>query len=115
MSALLSTATALSPLALLQGASGGSNLLTFVPLILIFAIFYFLVIMPSRKRQKELGATIEALTKGDKVVTTGGIFGEVVSVDKATLVMKISENVKVKVSKTAITGLQGDPAAEAKP
>jgi preprotein translocase subunit YajC len=69
--------------------------------------------MPSRKKQKELAATIDALKKGDRVITTGGIFGEVVSVDTATLVMKIGDNVKIKVSKSAIGGLQGDPAAEA--
>ena len=97
---------------MLQG-DFGQSLLGFVPLILIFGIFYFLVIMPSRKKQKELTATIDALKKGDRVITTGGIFGEVVSVDTATLVMKIGDNVKIKVSKSAIGGLQGDPAAEA--
>ena len=102
----------LAQIALLQGEAGG-GLLSFVPLILIFAIFYFLVIMPSRKRQKELQATIEALQKGDKVVTTGGIYGEVVSVDTSTIVVKISENVRIKVAKSAIGGLQGDPKAEA--
>ena len=101
----------LFPITLLQ-SDAGQSLLGFVPLILIFGIFYFLVIMPSRKRQKELAATIDALTKGDKVITSGGIYGEVVAVDKASIVMKIADNVRVRVAKSAISGLQGDPAAE---
>ena len=100
-------------LALLQGDSGaGSAIFQFVPLILIFAIFYFLVIAPGRKRQKALQATVEALKKGDRVITSGGLHGEVVSTDKATIVMKISDNVRVKVSKASISGLQGDASAE---
>ena len=108
----LSLPIVLSPIALLQG-DAGSSLLGFVPLILIFGIFYFLVIMPSRKKQKELAATIEAMTKGDRVLTTGGIYGEVVAVDKATVILKISDNVRIKVAKSAIGGLQGDASAEA--
>ncbi len=101
----------LLPIALLQNEVG-STVLGFVPLIAIFAIFYFLVIAPSRKRQKALQATVAALKKGDRVVTSGGIFGEVVSVDKATLILKIADNVRVKISKSNISGLQGDAGAE---
>lgn len=82
--------------------------LQFVPLVAIFFIFYFLVISPMRKKQVELEKMIDALKKGDKVVTSGGLYGEVVSVEKATLVLKISDSVKVKVLKTAVTGLQGE-------
>ncbi len=99
------------PLAFLQSGSG-SSLVGFVPLILIFGIFYFLVIAPNRKRQKALQATVEALTKGDRIIAAGGVYGEVVSVDKTTLVMKIADNVKIKVAKSAVSGLQGDPNAE---
>lgn len=102
---------ALLPIALLQNGVG-STALGFVPLIAIFAIFYFLVIAPSRKRQKALQATVEALKRGDKVITSGGIFGEVVSVDKATIIMKIADNVRVKISKSNISGLQGDAGTE---
>lgn len=103
----------LLPIALLQGEPGsGSAILQFVPLIAIFAIFYFLVIAPSRKRQKALQATVEALKKGDKVITSGGLFGEVVSVDKSTIVMKIADNVRVKILKSNISGMQGDASTE---
>ena len=101
------------PVALLQGeATGGSSLIGFVPLILIFAIFYFMVIAPNRKRQQALQATVAALKKGDRIVTTGGLFGEVVSVDTATVIMKIADNVKVKVAKSAIGGLEKDAGSE---
>lgn len=93
--------------ALLQG-DATQGLISFVPLILIFAIFYFLVIAPARKRQKQLQATIDALKKGDRVITTGGIHGEVVSVDGAIAILKVSENVRVKVSKSAIAGLEDE-------
>ena len=99
------------PLAFLQSGSG-SSLVGFMPLILIGGIFYFLVIAPNRKRQKALQATVAALKKGDRIIAAGGFYGEVVSVDKTTLVMKIADNVKVKISKSAVSGLQGDPNAE---
>lgn len=98
-------------LALLQG-DAAQGLLSFLPLILIFAIFYFLVIAPARKRQKALQATIDALEKGDRIVTTGGLYGEVVSIDGGVVILKIADNVRVKVAKSAIAGLEQD--AEAK-
>lgn len=82
--------------------------LQFVPLIAIFFIFYFLVIAPTRKKQLQLQKTIDALKKGDKVITSGGLHAEVVSVEASTLVVKVADGVKVKVLKSAITGLQGD-------
>ena len=102
----------LSCLALLQ-AGAGQQLISFVPLILIFAIFYFLVIAPARKRQKKLQATIEALQRGDRVITTGGIYGEVVSTEGGVLFLKVADNVRIKVAKSAIAGLEKE--AEEKP
>ena len=98
------------PIVLLQ--AGGSGLLNLAPFVLIFAIFYFLVIAPQRKRQKALQATIAELKKGDLIITSGGLYGEVVSTDDDTLVMKVAENVKIKIGKSAVSGLQGDPQTE---
>ena len=78
----------------------------FVPLALILLIFWVVAIRPARKKQDELQQTIANLKKGDKVLTTGGIYGEVVSTDTAHLVIKIAENVKIKVTRSAIAGLQ---------
>jgi preprotein translocase subunit YajC len=92
-----------------QPGSPPSLLLQLAPLAVIFAIFYFVAIAPMRKRQQALQRTIDALQKGDKVVTTGGLYGEVVGVDGGTLIVKIAEGVKVRVAKSAITGLQEQP------
>jgi preprotein translocase subunit YajC len=70
-------------------------------------IFYFIVWVPARRRQKDFQAMVEALKKGDRVVTTGGLYGEVVSVDSSTVILKIADTVKVKVAKSAISTLEG--------
>jgi preprotein translocase subunit YajC len=96
----------------------GSPFVTFIPLLLVFVIFYFLIILPQRKRQRALDAMLESLKSGDKVVTSGGIYGTIVSVreDKRTVQLKISENpvIRVEVARTAISGLQDTPAEEKK-
>ena len=71
-----------------------SPFVTFIPLLLVFVIFYFLIILPQRKRQRALDAMLDNLKSGDKVVTNGGIYGPIVSVreDKRTVQLKISEN-----------------------
>lgn len=78
------------------------------PMLIIFAIFYFLLIYPVRKRQKALQEVVENLERGDKVVTNGGIYGEVAAVDPAFIILKISDNTKIKVAKSAIAGLEGE-------
>ena len=77
----------------------------FVPIILVFAIFYFLLIAPMRKRQKALQNLVENLKKGDHVVTNGGLYGTVVGVEEKAVIVKIAENVKVKIAKSAVAGL----------
>ena len=79
----------------------------FVPLLGMVLIFYFIVWVPMRRRQKAFQTMVEALKKGDKVVTTGGLYGEVVSVDSNTVILKIADTVKVKVAKSAIGSLEG--------
>lgn len=78
-----------------------------VPFVLIFIIFWFLLIRPAQRRQKAHQQMLEALKRGDKVVTNGGLHGEVAAVDDGVVALKISDNVKVRVSKSAIAGLQG--------
>lgn len=96
----------------------GSPFVTFIPLILVFVIFYFLIILPQRKRQRAIDAMLNNLKSGDRVVTSGGIYGTIVSVrdDKRTVQLKISENpvIRVEVARTAISGLQDTPAEEKK-
>lgn len=100
---------------LAQAPSGGpSILLQFAPLAIIFAIFYFVAIAPMRKRQQELQKTIDALSKGDRVITNGGLYGEVAGVDGATVILKIADTTKVRVAKSAIAGLQPDSEPSSK-
>lgn len=95
-----------------QGAPGGGGLLGplggFVPMILIFVIFYFVLMRPMQKQRKELQQMIAELKKGDRVITNGGIYGEVTAVDGATVMLRIADNVRVKVAKSAISGLEGE-------
>jgi preprotein translocase subunit YajC len=82
----------------------------FAPLLLIFALFYVLIMLPMRKRQKALQQLIENLKKGDRVITNGGLYGEVAAVVGPAVVLKIADNVKVRVAKSSITGFE--PEAE---
>lgn len=96
-------------LAASQAADSPSIWMSLLPMLLIFAIFYFLLIWPVRKRQKALQQLVENLQRGDKVVTNGGLYGEVAAVDDSVVVLKIGDNVKVRVAKSAISGLEGEP------
>lgn len=83
-------------------APQGSPFGAFVPLILIFAIFYFLLIRPQQKKTKEHTVALEALKAGDNIVTTGGIYGKVVKIDGDTAVVEIADKVKVTVVKSQL-------------
>lgn len=91
---------------LAQASAAPPAWVQFAPLVFILLIFYFIAIRPARKKQVELQQTIDSLKKGDKVITTGGLYAEVVSTEKTSAVLKISEGVKVRVAKSAIAGLQ---------
>lgn len=97
---------------LAQQGSPASPWLSMAPMIAIFAIFYLLVFYPVRKRQKALQKLIENLKRGDKVITNGGLYGEVAALEDKFVHLKIADNVKVKVSRSAIAGLEGDAEAE---
>jgi preprotein translocase subunit YajC len=78
-----------------------------LPFVLIFAVFYFIVIMPAKKQQKKKDAMIAALKKGDRIVTNGGIHGTVATVEDSSLMLKVAENTKIRISKSAVAGLVG--------
>jgi preprotein translocase subunit YajC len=84
---------------------GGEAMMQFLPLVLIFVVFYFLLIRPQQKRQKEHKAVLQSLRRGDRVVTGGGILGTVAKVlpDKDEIDVDIADNVRVKVLRTSIT------------
>jgi len=78
------------------------QVLSFAPIILMFLILYFLMIRPQQERQRKTTEMLKALKKGDRVLTTGGIYGTVVGVDDAKAVVKISDETKVEFAKSAI-------------
>ena len=91
-------------IALLQ-TSGGAALVQFAPIVAIGLVFYFLVIAPANKQRKKTQEMISSLKKGDRVITTGGIYGTVQGVEADAVYLKIAENVKIKVTRSAVSGI----------
>lgn len=92
---------------LVQTASSPSSILGFLPLILIFAIFYFLLILPMQRQKKNQQKMLSALKSGDAVLTSGGMVGTIVSIgDDDTLVLRVKpDNVKIQVVRSAVANL----------
>lgn len=84
-------------------AAAPNPLMTFLPLILLFVVFYFLMIRPQMKKQKEQRAMLSALAKGDEVITTGGIAGRIDEVGDTLLTLEIANGIKVKLQKGSVT------------
>ncbi|MFZ0819461.1 MAG: preprotein translocase subunit YajC [Candidatus Acidiferrales bacterium] len=79
---------------------------SFLPILLIMVIFYVLLILPAQKRQKKTQAMLSALKNGDKVITNGGVFGTIVGLEDDAIQLRIADQVKVKVLRSAIAGPQ---------
>ena len=90
----------------LQGA--GDLIKGLMPFLLIFVVFYFLLIVPQRKRQRALQETIDNLKAGDKVVTNGGIVGTITAVRDATFLIRSGEKSILEISRAAVAGLAGE-------
>jgi preprotein translocase subunit YajC len=88
-----------------QDAAPQGGLLSFLPLIVIFVVFYFLLIRPQMKRAKEHKALVAQLSTGDEVVTSGGILGKITHVGESFVTIELAENVKVKLQKHAIASV----------
>ncbi|NQT96018.1 MAG: preprotein translocase subunit YajC [Candidatus Omnitrophica bacterium] len=89
-----------------QGGAAPSPIVAFMPLILMFAIFYFLLIRPQQKKQKEHNKMLSELKKNDEVITNGGIHATIVNIKDATYTLRVDDNVKIEVSKSAISGVK---------
>lgn len=90
------------------GAGGAGGILSLVPFLLIFIIFYFLLIRPQQQKQKQQRALLDALKKGDKVVTTSGIWGTITNLGKETVTLQIADNTKIKMQRDNISRLRGE-------
>jgi preprotein translocase subunit YajC len=88
---------------------GGSLLQFAVPLVMIFAIFYFIILLPSKRQQKKVEEFLENLKENDRVITTSGIYGQIARINGDKVQLQIADKVRIDVSKAAIGGYQGQP------
>jgi preprotein translocase subunit YajC len=96
---------------ILQSALG--PLVQILPFLLIFAVFYFLIILPQRKRQQQLQATIAALKAGDKIITTGGIIAKIAEVRDTSLLIRTADKSILEISRAAVAGMHGEEESKA--
>ena len=92
--------------------TGGSPWLQLVPFVLVLGIFYFIILLPMRKKQQKVQQFLESLKVGDKIITTGGIYGQVTRISGDTVQLQIADKVRIEVSKAAVGGLQGQPQVQ---
>lgn len=98
-----------------QGAEGGGGMFsTLIMFALIIMIFYFLILRPQQKRQKERQKMLEAMKKGDKIITVGGEHGTIIGMDEKTVLVQLADNVKVKFEKSAVTSIMSAGEGESR-
>jgi preprotein translocase subunit YajC len=100
-----------SPAPLLAQAAGG-GLVAFLPLVLIMVIFYVLLILPAQKRQKKTAQMQQALKNGDKVLTSGGVYGTIAGLEETAVLVRVAEQVKLRVARSAIVEILEADAKE---
>jgi preprotein translocase subunit YajC len=97
-------------IAMAGSAQGPGTLIQFLPFALILAIFYFLILLPMKRRQKKVQEFQEALKVGDKIVTTSGIYGQITKLNEKSVQVQIADKVRIEVARAAVGGYQGqDP------
>jgi preprotein translocase subunit YajC len=92
-----------------MSAEGGSPLLQIVPFVLILAIFYFIILLPSKRKQQKVQEFLANLKENDKVITTSGIYGQIARINGDRVQLQVADKVRIDVSKAAIGGYQGQP------
>jgi preprotein translocase subunit YajC len=96
-----------SVVAMASPGQGAGGLVQFLPFALILAIFYFVILLPMKRRQKKVQEFQESLKTGDKVVMTSGIYGQIIKVNERSVQLQIADKVRIEVARAAIGGLQG--------
>ena len=89
------------------GGGGSSQVAAFIPFVLIFVIFYFLILRPQQKQGKQRQEMLKAIKRGDDVITSGGLYGKVLNIVDDVITLEIAKGVSVRVSRTGISGLAG--------
>jgi preprotein translocase subunit YajC len=108
----MSMMSSLATVSLLAQGTGPGGLMAFAPLLIIMVIFYVLLILPAQRRQKKTQGMLNALKNGDKVVTSGGLFGTIVGIEGDSVQLRIADQVKVKVLRSAVAALQPESKEE---
>jgi len=111
---LISTAYAMGGGGGAGGAPQGSGFTALVPIILMFVIFYFLLIRPQQKKAKQHQEMISNLKKGDRIITSGGMYGRITNLDEQTATLEIAEKVRVKVTRGSVASLVQEAPTEQK-
>ena len=88
---------------------GGSPWLQLVPFVIVLGIFYFIILMPMRKKQQKVAQFLDGLKVGDRVITTGGIYGQVTRLGEQSIQLQIADKIRIEVAKASVGGLQGQP------
>ena len=104
-----------SVFAMSASADGASSWVQFVPFVLVIGIFYFVILAPMQKKQKKVQEFQKALKPGDRVITTGGIHGEITRVSDDAVQLQIADKVRITIARVAIGGYQGQPAVVENP
>jgi preprotein translocase subunit YajC len=105
-----SAVESVSFLVAMSGTPQQGGLLSFLPFAIILAIFYFLILMPMQRRQKKVQEFQSALKVGDKVVTTGGIYGQITRVNDKSVQLQVADKVRIEIARASVGGFQGqDP------
>ena len=99
-----------SVFALAATPEGGSPWLQLVPFALVLAIFYFIILMPMQRKQKKVQEFQQSLKVGDRVITTGGIHGQITRIGDEAIQLQIADKVRIDIARAAIGGYQGQPA-----
>jgi len=89
---------------------GAGGWLQFVPFILVIGIFYFIILMPMQRKQKKVQEFQQSLKVGDRVITTGGIYGQITRITDEAVQLQIADKVRIDIARAAIGGYQGQPA-----
>ena len=88
--------------------ASGAGLMAFLPMIIIFLVFWVILILPQRKQQKKRDEMLNALKKGDKVVTIGGIHGEITQIDGDDILLRVTDKVELKMLRSAVSRVKGE-------
>ena len=88
-----------------QDAAATGGLMSFLPLIVIFAVFYFMLIRPQMKRAKEHKQLVAQLSKGDEVITNGGLLGKIIDVSESFVTLELADNLQIKLQRSAVANV----------